>query len=210
MREGKHKKAAKAAAVDEDDLLDAEVGAPEQPAEEEPLEKTGISLYEFYALGIERLIVKAPWELERSVSVYHERFLTEQRCLGLAILLLLGENHVAENSIHSMPGYEDQARFSVNQAVFRRALKHYFESNRLNPIRADMVIERMGSYIIDSKEAEASNSDPLEAMYNTLARRVPPQDETQAEQYATRVEKIYDYVSGLVEGSLLKRYDIIR
>src|ERR1700761_4939523 len=106
-------------------------------------EKTGISLYEFYALGIERLIVKAPWELERSVSAYHERFLTEQRCMGLSILLLLGENHMLPTAIHSMPGYEDQARFSVNQAVFRRALKHYFESNRLSPARADMVIERM-------------------------------------------------------------------
>src|ERR1700761_1497333 len=103
-------------------------------------EKTGISLYEFYALGIERLIVKAPWELERSVSPYHERFLTEQRCMGLAIVLLLGENHLPTSVVQSMPGYEEQARFSVNQAVFRRALKHYFESNKLNPVRADMVI----------------------------------------------------------------------
>ena len=150
--------------------------------------------------------MKAPWELERSVSVYHERFLTEQRCLGLAILILLGENQIPADAVQGMPGYENQARFSVNQAVFRRALKHYFESSGLNPIRADMVIERMGSYIADSREAEQNDGDPLEAMYNTLAKRVPPRDEEQVEQYAKRVEKIYDYVSGLVEGSLLRRY----
>jgi hypothetical protein len=172
-------------------------------------EKARISLYEFYALGIERLIVKAPWELERSVSVYHDRFLTEQRCMALAILLLLGENHVPIDAAQSMPGFEAQARFSVNQAVFRRALKHYFESSKLNPIRADMVIERMGSYISDSRHAEENNSDPLEAMFATLTKRVPPRDESEAEQYASRVENIFEYVSGLVEGSLLKRYEII-
>ena len=151
--------------------------------------------------------VKAPWELERAVSAYHESFLTEQRCMGLAILLLLGESHVPGDAVQSMPGYEKQARFSVNQAVFRRALKHYFEAKKLNPVRADMVIERMGSYIADSREAEQSDKDPLEAMYNTLVKRVPPREEDQAEQYAKRVEKIYDYVSGLVK-ALLKRYEI--
>lgn len=175
--------------------------------DEMPEEKAGISLYEFYALGIERLLVKAPWELERSVSPYHESFLTEQRCLGLSILLLLGENQVPKNAVHSVPGYEDQARFSVNQAVFRRALKRYFESNNMNPVRADMVIERMGSYIADSREAEKNNADPLEAMFRTIMRRVPPREESRAEQYAKRVEKIYDYVSGLVE-ALLRRYEI--
>jgi len=180
----------------------------ETMAQDAAEEQTPISLYEFYALGIERLIVKAPWELERVVSAYHESFLTEQRCLGLSILLLLGENHVPEGAVQSMPGFEDQARFSVNQAVFRRALKRYFESKGLNPIRADMVIERMGSYIIDSREAEAMQGDPLEAMFNTLARRVPPLNEEQAEHYARRVEKIFDYVSGLVD-VVLKRYQIV-
>lgn len=174
-----------------------------------PGERAGISLYEFYALGIERLLVRAPWELERAVSPYHESFLTEQRCLGLAILLLLGEEYVPNKSVHSMPGYEAQARFSVNQAVFRRALKHYFEARKLNPMRADMVIERMGSYLADAREAEAVQSDPLEAMFGTVIKRVPPRDEIQAEQYAGRVEKIYEYVSGLVKGSLLKRYEIV-
>ena len=176
--------------------------------DEMPDEKARISLYEFYALGIERLLLKAPWELERSVSAYHESFLTEQRCLGLTMLLLLGEEQVSHDSVQSMPGYEDQARFSVNQAVFRRALKRYFESNNLNPVRADMVIERMGSYITASREASQSDADPLEAMFGTLTKRVPPRDEDQAEQYAERVEKIYDYVSGLVE-ALRKRYEVV-
>jgi len=172
-------------------------------------DRAPISLYEFYALGIERLIVKAPWELERSVSMYHERFLTEQRCMALAILLLLGENHMPSNAVQGMPGYEDQARFSVNQAIFRRALKHYFESNKLNPVRADMVIERMGSYIVETRGAEQRDKDPLLALCEMLTRRVPPRDDNQVEQYAKRVEKIYEYVSGLVEGSLLKRYEIV-
>lgn len=202
MREGKQKHTA----GDED----TELNGIEVPTENEPVEKTSISLYEFYALGIERLIIKAPWELERSVSAYHERFLTEQRCLGLAILLLLGENEIPMDAVQSMPGFEDQARFSVNQAVFRRALKHYFESHRLNPVRADMVIERMGTYIADSRDAEQARNDPLEAMYGTLVKRVPPRDEKEADQYAVRVEKIFNYVSGLVEGNLLKRYIITK
>jgi hypothetical protein len=195
--------------MDEGDHLFIDEAADGQVADANDaiLEQTPISLYEFYALGIERLIMKAPWELERVVSAYHESFLTEQRCLSLAILLLLGENHVPSDAVQSMPGYENQARFSVNQAVFRRALKHYFESKRLNPVRADMVIERMGSYITGSREAEQDDSDPLGAMYDTLARRVPPLTDEQSDHYAKRVEKIFTYVSGLVE-AVLGRYDI--
>jgi hypothetical protein len=87
--------------------------------------KASISLYEFYAIGIERLIEKAPWELERAVSAYHESFLVEQRCLGLSILLLLGEDHVPAQTIRdqAMPGFEDQTRASVNQAVFLRGMR---------------------------------------------------------------------------------------
>lgn len=202
----------------EDFILEEEMSRPTEEAvvfveqEEEMIalgDRAPISLYEFYALGIERLIVKAPWELERAVSAYHESFLTEQRCLGLSILLLLGENHIPDDAVQSMPGFESQARFSVNQAVFRRALKRYFESKGLNPIRADMVVERMGSYITDSREAEQNQGDPLEAMFSTLAKRVPPLNEEQAEGYAKRVEKIFDYVSGLVE-AIVKRYVIVR
>ncbi len=172
--------------------------------------KTSISLYEFYALGIERLIERAPWELERAVSKYHERFLVEQRCLGLAILLLIGEEQVPQALIRdqAMPGFEDQTRSSVNQAVFLRALRHYFVSKQLNQVRADMVLERMHSYVQESREASKQDQNPLNAMLHTMICRVPPQDETQRQQYATRVEKIYDYIEGLVEGSLLKRYAV--
>jgi len=108
-------------------------------------DKSRISLYEFYAIGIERLLEHAPWELERVVSKYHESFLVEQRCLGLAILLLLGEEQVPQEHIkdQAMPGFEDQTRASVNQAVFLRALKHYFKTKNLNQVRADMALERM-------------------------------------------------------------------
>jgi hypothetical protein len=169
-----------------------------------------ISLYEFYAIGIGRLIEHSPWELERAVSAYHESFLTEQRCLGLAILLLLGEDHVPKQDDNTLPGFESQARSSVNQAVFLRALKHYFTSKKLNSARAEMVLERMQSYLTDSREANAGNKDPLEAMFNTVVKRVPPQNDDQKEQYARRVEKIFDYVEGLVQGSLLKRYEITK
>lgn len=173
--------------------------------------KTGISLYEFYAIGIERLIEKAPWELERAVSAYHESFLTEQRCLGLSILLLLGENQVPDQVLRSqaVPGFEDQTRATVNQAVFLRALRHYFAAKQLNAVRADMVLERMQSYLHDSREASEQGRNPLEAMLATVVKRVPPQDEAQREQYAVRVEKIYDYIEGLVSKALLKRYEVV-
>jgi hypothetical protein len=176
--------------------------------QDEPEQKTGISLYEFYAIGIERLIEHAPWELERAVSAYHESFLTEQRCLGLSILLLLGEAHVPEERIGTLPGYEEQARVSVNQAVFMRALKHYFAERKLNTVRADLVLEKMQSYIQDSRMAATEQKSPLEAMLATMCKRVPPKDESQQELYAARVEKIYDYVEGLVEKSLLRRYEV--
>ena len=71
-----------------------------------------------------------------------------------------------------------------------------------------MVIERMGSYIADSRAAEQNDQNPLQVMCETLIKRVPPRDDAQAEQYAARVGKIFEYVSGLVEGSLLKRFEI--
>ena len=179
-----------------------------QPQPSEPEQKTGISLYEFYAIGIERLVEKAPWELERAVSAYHESFLTEQRCLGLAILLLLGEDHVPKERVGTLPGFEEQARISINQAVFLRALKEYFSGKRLNPKRADMVFERMGSYVNDTREALQKGDVPLNAMLEIVYKRVPPQDEAQREQYAVRINKIYDYVEALVEKSLLKRYEV--
>ncbi len=171
-------------------------------------EKLPISLYEFYAIAIERLLEKAPWELERAVSPYHESFLVEQRCLGLSILLLLGEGHVPKQAVRTMPGFEEQTRMSVNQAVFLRALRHYFEAKRLSHTRADLALERMQSYLHDSRVASTKGQNPLEAMLQTVIKRVPPQDKAQREQYVARVGKIYDYTEGLVAKALLKRYKI--
>jgi len=173
--------------------------------------RSQISLYEFYMIGIERLIERAPWELERAVSRYHESFLVEQRCLGLTILLLLGEDQVPTELINgqAMPGFEDQTRTSINQAVFLRALKHYFAGKNLSQVRADMVFKRMHSYLQASREAGEQNQNPLEAMLQTVIRRVPPQDEAQKQQYAERVEKIFDYIQGLVERGMLERYEIV-
>ncbi len=170
--------------------------------------KTSISLYEFYALGIERLLMNSPWELERAVSAYHESFLTEQRCLGLAILVLLGEGHVPLAKGQGMPGYEEQTRSSVNQAVFLRALKRYFEQKHQSAHRADMVMERMGSYIADSQAASKKGISPLDAMLAIVCKRVPPLDGAQRKQYRIRVGNIYDYIESLVEKNLLKRYQV--
>lgn len=170
--------------------------------------KTTISLYEFYAIGITNLLAKAPWELVRAVSEYHGNFLTEQRCIGLSILLLLGENQVPEDVAESMPKYQEQVRASVSQATFLRALKHYFEQHGIETRRADMVLERMHSYLTDSRQADKEQRDPLEAMVAILTRRVPPKDDRQRELYMQRIEKIFEYIETLVEDNLLKRYTI--
>jgi len=171
--------------------------------------KAPISLYEFYILGITHLIAKAPWELQRAVSEYHGNFLTEQRCIGLSILLLLGEEHVSPHKLQDMPKFQDQVRASVNQATFTRALKHYFSQHGIESKRAEMVLERMHSYLTDSRQADKEGHDPLLAMAEILARRVPPKTERQREQYTERVEKIYEYIASLVQDKLLQRYQII-
>lgn len=170
--------------------------------------KASISLYEFYALGITHLIAKAPWELQRAVSEYHGDFLTEQRCIGLTILLLLGEEHVPASTVQSMPKFEAQVRASVNQATFLRALKHYFEQHNIEVVRAELVLKRMHSYLHGSRLADEEQRDPLEAMASTLGKRVPPKDEHQRELYNQRIRKIYEYIEELVEGNLLTRYRI--
>lgn len=170
--------------------------------------KTDITLYEFYSICIGKLLERSPWELERAVSAYHESFLTEQRCLGLSMLVLMGEDHVATKNLKGMPGFEEQTRASVNQAVFLRALKRYFEQKSLNPVRANMVIERMGGYIEESKLANKAKKSPLEAMTELVARRVPPKNAKQRDQYALRVSKIFDYIEGLVSNNVLVRYKI--
>jgi hypothetical protein len=171
--------------------------------------KSPISLYEFYTLGITHLISKAPWELQRAVSEYHGNFLTEQRCMGLSILLLLGEEHVPANRLQDMPKFEDQVRASVNQATFTRALKHYFMQHDIEATRADMVLERMHSYLTESLQADKQGQDPLLAMTSILIRRVPPKTDRQRELYVERVQKMYDYIQSLVENKLLARYYVI-
>ena len=171
-------------------------------------QKTGITLFELYAVGIERLIEKSPWELERAVSAYHESFLTEQRCLALTVLLMLGENHLPKGAVKALPEFEEQARASVNQAVFLRALKAYFKDKSLSVKRADMVMERMGSYIADWRRAAEIGVPVAETMLETVVKRVPPQDDDQYELYVIRVGKIYEYVEGLVGKGLLRRYEV--
>jgi len=170
--------------------------------------KVSISLYEFYAIGIDHLIEKAPWELVQAVSAYHGNFLTEQRCIGLTILLLLGEEHVPASTAESMPKYEAQVRASVSQATFLRALKHYFSQHGIEETRGDLVLERMQSYLQDARKADTEKQDPLHAMTDILIRRVPPKDDHQQGLYIQRVGKIYEYIEMLVEDTLLKRYDI--
>ncbi|HSX43411.1 MAG TPA: hypothetical protein VLF59_04985 [Candidatus Saccharimonadales bacterium] len=171
--------------------------------------KQSISLYEFYAIGINHLIEKAPWELVQAVSAYHGNFLTEQRCIGLSILLLMGEEHVPASAAESMPKYAQQVRASVNQATFLRALKHYFVSHTIEEARAALVLERMQSYLTESRAAEAGNQDPLLAMTDVLTKRVPPKDTQQGALYMQRIEKIFQYLQDLVENTLLARYTII-
>jgi hypothetical protein len=172
--------------------------------------KIKISLYEFYSMGINTLLTKAPWELvgER-VSAYHESFMQEQRLLALTMLILLGEEHIPQSVLVTMPAkYRVQVRDSVNQAVFSRALKHHFRQDPRGNAIADQMIRRMESYITISREAENSNNDSLEAITETLARLVPPRSQEQLDLYLKRVEKIFEYTETLVRKSLKSRYEI--
>ncbi len=171
-------------------------------------EKREISLYEFYVLGIDRLLLKAPWELDRVVSAYHETFLTEQRCLGLTILLLMGEDHVPIKTLNALPGFEHQARISTNQAVFMRALKVYFERKHSDASRAEKVLARMVPYINDARSSSAANDDPLERMLASISKRIPPKDDKQKQLYKERIDKMFDYIEKLVTGDLLVRYQV--
>lgn len=171
-------------------------------------DKRKISLYEFYVLGVDRLLVRAPWELGRAVSTYHQMFLNEQRCIGLTILLLIGEEYVPDAGLNALPGYEDQARASANRAVFLRALKHYFDRTRSDASRAEKVLKRMGPYVVEARAATESKTDPLKRMLETLCKRIPPKDDRQRELYEDRLEKMYGYIEDLVQNDLLSRYSI--
>ncbi len=172
--------------------------------------KIQISLYEFYAMGINSLIQKAPWEITQRVSSYGEAFLYEQRVLSLAILFLMGEEYVPESVIKTMPKkYSHQVRNSVNQSVFLRALKHHYRNVQDGDVAAERMIIRMESYVAITRDAHTHNADPLEAITLTLAKRVPPKNDEQLDLYHERVKKIFDYTEELVKRSLAQKYEIV-
>jgi len=171
--------------------------------------KSGITLFEFYSMGIEQLIDSAPWELERSVSPYHASFLEEQRCMALTVLLMLGERQLPRSAGKGVDKkFEAQARASVNQAVFLRALKQFFARKRWDAGKANAVLERMQSYILDWRQAVADKADVRVPLLKTIITRVPPKDKEQQRRYATRVSKICRYVAGYVGKVLLSRYEV--
>lgn len=172
--------------------------------------KVNITLYEFYAMGINSLLMKSPWERQGQITPYRESFLMEQRLFSLAILFLLGEEFVPEETLKTMPPeYHDQVRNSVNTAVFLRALKHHFRHHPQGDRLAQHMMERMASYIRITRNAKNQNADPLEAIALMVAKRVPPRSQEQFEKYQERVEKIFDYTEGLIQKSLTERYNII-
>jgi len=171
--------------------------------------KINITLYEFYAMGINSLLVKAPWESESQITSYRESFLMEQRLFSLAILFLLGEDYVPEEALKTMPAeYADQVRNSVNTAVFLRALKHHFRHHPQGDRLAGHMQQRLDSYVRIMRQASEQNADPLEAIVYLLAKRVPPQNDEQYDRYVKRVEKIFDYTEGLIKKSLTEKYNI--
>ncbi len=172
--------------------------------------KIQISLYEFYAMGINSLITRAPWEAGGRVSPYNESFIYEQRLLSLALLFLMGEEYVPESVVRTMPKkFSSQVRNSVNQSVFLRALKNHYRALPDGDALAQEMMLRMESYITITRKAHESNIDPLEAITTTLARRVPPRDESQSDNYLKRVGKIFTYTEGLVKRSLASKYEIV-
>lgn len=170
--------------------------------------KVTISLYEFYAMGVNTLLTKAPWENGSSVSPYRESFLDEQRTIALSILFLMGEDYVPESVLNTMPHMRDQVRNSVNQAVFLRALKHHFRHVARGDELATKVLLRMESYITITRDAKQHNADPLEALTYTLAKRVPAHSDEQFEKYKQSVGKIFRFTEALVKRSLQEKYTI--
>lgn len=172
--------------------------------------KAKITQYEFYAMGINSLLVKAPWEREAQISAYRESFLMEQRLFSLTILFLLGEEYVPEEKVRTLaPKFHAQVRSSVNTAVFLRALKHHFRHHPQGERMAQHMMQRMESYIQITRRSRDQNADPLEAIALLLAQRVPPRDQSQLDKYLERVEKIFDYTDGLIQKSLEEKYDIV-
>lgn len=173
-------------------------------------DKIAISLYEFYAMGVNTLIAKAPWELAgERVSAYHESFLYEQRLIALSVLFLLGEEYVPATVLRTMPGkYRDQVRHSVNLAVFTRALKHHYRQLASGNEVAEQMTRRMEAYIDIMRQAAHQNNDPLKAITMLLAKRVPPQTEQQLQLYQDRIDKIFEFTEQLTKRSLSEKYTI--
>lgn len=172
--------------------------------------KIQISLYEFYAMGINTLIQKASWETGIRVSPYNEKFIYEQRLLGLSILFLLGEDYVPESVVRTMPKkFSAQVRNSVNQTVFLRALKHHYRANANGDVLAEEMMKRMESYITITRRAQQKDVDPLDAIASTLMKRVPPRNQEQSEHYRKRVDAIFGFTETLVSKSLDSKYEII-
>ncbi len=172
--------------------------------------KIQISLYEFYAMGINSLIQKSPWETGERVSSYYESFVYEQRLLALALLFLMGEEYVPEALVKTMPKkYSAQVRNSVNVSVFTRALKHYYRNTPNGDKVAQKLMSQIESYTTIMRRAQAQNSDPIEAITLKLLKRVPPRNQKQTDLYQKRVEKIFSYVRELVSKSLSKKYEIV-
>lgn len=171
-------------------------------------QKVTISLYEFYAMGINSLLHKAPWSVDGSVSAYKQSFLAEQRHISLTILFLLGEEYVPKDAIKTLPSAADQVRNSVNQAIFLRALRHYYRHAPQVDALAQHTFRRMESYIHDARTADGKEKTALEAMTTTLIKRVPPRTAEQAELYKNRVEDMFTHISGLIKRSLTEKYNI--
>lgn len=161
-------------------------------------------------MGINTLLKKAPWENSERLTLYHESFLYEQRLLSLAVLFLLGEEYVPKAILNTMSTkYRDQVRNSVNSAVFSRALKNHFRQVPSGEIVANQMLRRMESYVNVVRDTKDSETDVLEAITMTLAKRVPPQSSEQLEQYQNRVGKIINFTETLVNKSLTKKYTIV-
>lgn len=171
--------------------------------------KIEISLYEFYAMGINSLLKQSQIEASTKVSAYRESFLYEQRLLAMSLLFLLGEEYVPEQSLKTMPKkYHEQVRHSVNYSIFLRALKHHFRRTPNHEKVVEYMMTRMESYISLTKDAKNNNIDPLDAITITLAKRVPPRSDEQLDLYRERVSTIFALVEGLLEKTLAEKYEI--
>lgn len=127
----------------------------------------------------------------------------------MSFLYLLGEDYIPAEVVNTMaPKYREQVRDSVNQAVFNRALKHFFRNHSDPKELTAKTFLRMESYIAVIRESEANNEDQLEATTYTLAKRVPPHSKEQLDHYEASVEQIMDYVEDLVDTLLESSYKI--